>query len=149
MYVTSLVHVKLPIKTICFAWLILCSIFSCRHASLFQVSSFSQAFLLHCFRWENWGDTFKNILGVHPAAWRCYETPVSCCAALPFPNYALWLFLFCTTLEWLWWIKFPLENFCTLAPYELVLGIFCSVCCLTRMACTSTSNQFCGQFNSH
>ena len=80
---------------------------------------------------------------------RWYGTLVSCRAALPFPNYALWLFLFCTTLEWLWLIKFSLENFCTLAPYELVLGIFCSVCCLTRIACTSTSNQFCGQFNSH
>ena len=37
--------------------------------------------------------------------------------------------------------KFPLENFYTLAPYELVLGIIYSVCCLTRMACTGTTVQ--------
>jgi hypothetical protein len=90
-------------------------------------------------------DTFKNISALGDWNWGfilqlgdAMKTVswISC-----IPNYALWLFLFCTTLEWLWWIKFPLENFCTLAPYELVLGIFCFVCCLTRMACTSTSNQ--------
>ena len=68
------------------------------------------------------------------------------------------LFLFCTTLEWLWWFKFPLDCFCTLPSSELVPPICCltrmantilvttsrpkkyailSVCCLTRMACNS------------
>ena len=56
-------------------------------------------------------------------------------------------FLFCTTLEWLWWIKFPWENFCTLAPYELVLGIFCSVCCLTRMSEASCGKQWHGTYD--
>jgi len=43
------------------------------------------------------------------------------------------LFLFHTTIEFLWWFNFPLESFCTPSS-ELVPGIFYSVCCLTSMA---------------
>ena len=49
---------------------------------------FVTLFQMGKLRWH-----IQKYFGGASCSWRCYETPVSCRAALPFPNYALWLFV--------------------------------------------------------